>query len=270
MFNSKCLNAALTLFAVNLQVDLESFRRHVQMIVACPACATRYDFPASRFTASGTMVRCVGCGHNWIESRPVEVIDIAPRQLPAVITEPEPSDEREVRRLTEAARLANEEFILRQRQHRRQLCSWGAFALAALSPLAAALLMPEVTVRLLPASMRFFNYAGMSVNIYGLEVRRVAQQHVIVDGTRVISITGEIVNVSDRDRKVPSLRFILKNGALDDIYAWTLDSGIRPLRPGEMTTFTTRVASPPPAAEDVQIRFARADEIGVNPGHVTH
>lgn len=215
------------------------------------------------------MVRCVGCGHNWIESRPVEVIDLAPRPLPATITEPPPDEEREVRRLTEAARLARQEFILGQRQRRRQLCSWGAFALAALSPLAAALLMPEVTVRLLPASMRFFDYAGMKVNIYGLEVRRVERQHVIMDGTRVISITGEIVNVSDEDRKVPSLRFILKNGAQDDVYAWTLDSGIRPLRPGEMTTFTTRVASPPPA-EDVQIRFAHADEIGVNPGHVTH
>src|SRR5438477_181129 len=126
------------------------------MIVACPACATRYDFPASRFSASGTMVRCV------------------------------------------------------------------------------------------------------------------EQQHVIVHGTRVISIKGVIVNVSDEDRKVPSHRFILKNGAADDIYAWTIDSGIRPLRPGDITTFTTRFASPPPAAEDVQIRFARADEIGVNPGHVTH
>jgi hypothetical protein len=216
------------------------------------------------------MVRCVECGHNWIESRPAEIIDIAPRPLPVVITEPPPDEEREVRRLTEAARLARAEFILGQRRRRRELCSWGAFALAALSPLVTALLMPEVTVRLFPASMRFFDYAGMKVNIYGLEVRRIEQQHVIVDGTRVISITGEIVNVSDRDRKVPSLRFILKNGAEDDVYAWTLDSGIRPLRPGEMTTFTTRVASPPPAAEDVQIRFARADEIGVNPGHVTH
>ena len=88
----------------------------------------------------------------------------------------------------------------------------------------------------------------------------------VVEGTRVISIKGEIVNVSDEDRKVPSLRFVLKDKEAADVYAWTLDSGIRPLRPGEMTTFTTRVASPPETAENVQIRFAHADEIGVNPG----
>src|SRR5688572_20663020 len=211
------------------------------MIVACPACATRYDFPAQRFTASGTMVRCVECGHNWIESRPTvpEIIDVAPRPLPVAAVEAQPDEDREVRRLTEAARIAHQEFTIQQRHRRRRLYGWAGFAAAAISPLIAALLMPEATVRLMPASMRFFAYAGMQVNIYGLEVRRVEQQHVLVDGTRVISIKGEIVNVSDEDRKVPSLRFILMNNAQDDVYAWTLDSGIRPLRPGEMATFTT-------------------------------
>ena len=230
------------------------------------------------------MVRCVECGHNWIESRPSEVIDLSPRQLPvpvpvpasapvpvpAVITGPETDDDREIRRLTERARLARDEFHHTQRQARKRLYSWAGFAAAALAPFALALLNPETTVRLFPASMLLFDGLGMPVNIYGLEVRRIEQQHIIVEGTRVIAIKGEIVNVSDRDRKVPSLRFTLQNNAAGDVYAWTLDSGIRPLRPGEMTTFTTRVASPPPAAENVQIRFAHADEIGVNRENESH
>lgn len=218
------------------------------------------------------MVRCVECGHNWIESRPVEVIDIRAQPIPSSsapvptpLIEPRPDEDREIRRLTEAARLAREEFIHSQRRRQKRLCGWAAFAAAAISPLIAAFTMPEATVRLFPASMRAFDKAGMAVNIYGLEVRRVEQQHVIVGGTRVISIKGEIVNVSDRDRKVPSLRFTLQDGGAAAVYAWTLDAGIRPLRPGEMTTFTTRVASPPESAENVQIRFAHADEIGVNP-----
>jgi predicted Zn finger-like uncharacterized protein len=246
------------------------------MIVACPACATRYDFPSSRFTASGTMVRCVECGHNWIESRPTEIIDVSPRPLeapervPALISPPEPDADREVRRLTEASRMVRAEFETAERQRRKQLYGWAGFAAAVLSPVIMILLNPEMTVRLFPASVGIFAGLGTKVNIYGLEVRRIEQQHVIVDGTRVISIKGEIVNVSDRDRKVPSLRFTLQNNAKDDVYAWTLDSGIRPLRPGEMTTFTTRVASPPPMAENVQIRFAHADEIGVNGGDESH
>ena len=222
------------------------------------------------------MVRCVECGHNWIESRPTEIIDLSPRALPApdrvpaLIEAPEPDAEREVRRLTEASRIAREEFQSAERARRKRLYGWAGFAAAALSPIVLSLLNPETTVRLFPASVQLFDGLGMGVNIYGLEVRRVEQQHVVVDGTRIISIKGEIVNVSDRDRKVPSLRFTLQNNTQDDVYAWTLDSGIRPLRPGERTTFTTRVASPPPMAENVQIRFAHADEIGVNPGHESH
>ena len=223
------------------------------------------------------MVRCVECGHNWIESRPAEVIDIAPRPLlattvalPVPIAEAEPREDLEVRRLTEAARMAREEFMITQRRRRQRACAWAAFGRAALLPFAMALAAPETTVRIMPASMRFFAIAGMDVNIYGLELRRVERQHVMAEGTRVLSITGEIVNVSDSDRKVPSLRFVLRDAARSDVYAWTLDSGIRPLRPGEMTTFTTRVASPPPAAADVEIRFAHADEIGVNREHESH
>lgn len=224
------------------------------------------------------MVRCVECGHNWIESRPTEIIDISPRpvpaspstSVPAPVVAPGPDEDREIRRLTEAARLAREEFVAGQRRRRRRLAGWATFGLAAVSPFLAAFAMPETTVRLFPASMRVFDQAGMKVNIYGLEVRRVEQQHVIVDGTRVLSIKGEIVNVSDQDRKVPSLRFTLQDAASAAVYAWTLDAGIRPLRPGEMTTFTTRVASPPETAENVQIRFAHSDEIGVNPGHESH
>lgn len=225
------------------------------------------------------MVRCVECGHNWIESRPGEVIDIAPRpstdpSRPAPAAAPfidmPPDEDREIRRLTEAARLAREDFVAAQRRRRRRLCGWGAFAAAAVMPFIAAFSMPEATVRLFPASIRAFDQAGIGVNIYGLEVRRVEQQHLVVDGTRIIAIKGEIVNVSAEDRKVPALRFTLQDAGAAEVYAWTLDSAIRPLRPGEMTTFTTRVASPPETAENVQIRFAHADEIGVNPRHESY
>ena len=132
------------------------------------------------------------------------------------------------------------------------------------APILLAALFPEAVVRAAPAAARLYERAGVAVNIYGLEIGRIEQKHMIVDGTRVLAIKGGILNISSSDRKVPSLRFILRDGNANDIYAWTVDSGVRPLRPGEMTTFTTRVASPPEAAEAVQIRFARADEIGTN------
>ena len=36
---------------------------------------------------------------------------------------------------------------------------------------------------------------GYDINIYGLEVRRVEREHIIVNGPRVLSIKGDILNV---------------------------------------------------------------------------
>jgi hypothetical protein len=130
---------------------------------------------------------------------------------------------------------------------------------------AAAASFPEVVVGIAPVTMRAYDVVGYSVNIYGLEVRRVEQQYAIVDGMRVLSIKGEISNVSGSNKKIPWLRFGLKDGQQLEVYNWTLDTGARSLRAGESTNFVTRVASPPETAINLQIRFAHRDEIGSNP-----
>jgi predicted Zn finger-like uncharacterized protein len=233
------------------------------MIVACPSCATRYDYPASRFSGTGTMVRCAECGHSWIESRVAEVIDIPARSVPAIDVDPDA--DREIKRLVDASRAAQELFEAQRRNRQKHRRGWAAFAAAIGAPVVLAMLFPEQIVRTAPAAARIYERAGIGVNIYGLEIRHVEQKHLIVDGaSRVLAIKGDIVNVSGSDRKVPSLRFILRDQSANEVYAWTLDASMRPLRPGEMTSFTTRVASPPADAQAVQIRFARIDEIGSN------
>jgi len=234
------------------------------MIVACPSCATRYDFPASRFSGRDTMVRCAECGHSWIESRAVEVIDVPSRSALPVAIEADPDADREVKRLVDASRAAREKFEAGRQARLRRLRGWAAFAAAIAAPFVLALIFPEEVVRAAPVTAKLYEQVGIPVNVYGLEIRRIVEQHMIVGGTRVLAIKGDIVNVSGSERKVPSLRFILNDASLKEVYAWTVDSSVRPLRPGEATGFTTRVASPPAGADVVQIRFARRDEIGSN------
>lgn len=209
------------------------------------------------------MVRCATCGHSWIECRDVEVIDVPARNLPVAI-EPAPAADREIRRLVDASLAAQEVFAAQRRERLRRRRGWAMLAAMIATPIALATLFPEELVRAAPAVARLYEQAGIAVNIYGLEIRRIEEKHMILDGTRVLAIKGDILNVSGSDRKVPSLRFILRDENANEVYAWTVESSVRPLRPGEMTNFTTRVASPPLGAEAVQIRFARIDEIGSN------
>jgi hypothetical protein len=82
-----------------------------------------------------------------------------------------------------------------------------------------------------------------------------------------VTVKGEIANITGGERKIPSLRFGLSDNFGNEVYHWSLDSGTRPLRAGEITSFVTRVASPPETTKDIEIRFAHADEIGSNAGH---
>lgn len=66
------------------------------MIIACPACATRYAVPDSAIGVEGRTVRCAKCRHSWFQEGPrIEVPVPAPAPAPpppppAVQTAPEP------------------------------------------------------------------------------------------------------------------------------------------------------------------------------------
>ena len=238
------------------------------MIIACPACSTRYDVPSNRLASDNALMRCASCGHSWIEARDVgirdaEIIDVSPARLPAR-REPVHESDSEVARLIEATREAQGTFKAARQARLKHLRGWGALAAFIALPFAAAAAFPENVVTLAPAAAPLYQRIGMDVNIYGLEIRNLEQKHLIDGEARVLAIKGEILNISGKDRKVPGLRLALLNELGEEAYAWTVESGVRPLRPGEATVFTTRVQAPPEAAQKIEIRFARRDEMGSN------
>ena len=58
------------------------------MIIACPACATRYAVPDSSIGVEGRVVRCAKCRHSWFQDGP----DTAPLLPPVATPEPVPSN----------------------------------------------------------------------------------------------------------------------------------------------------------------------------------
>lgn len=60
-----------------------------RMIIACPACGTRYAVPDSAIGAEGRTVRCAKCRHSWYQDGPELVVP--PPPPPAA--EPQPAPE---------------------------------------------------------------------------------------------------------------------------------------------------------------------------------
>ena len=59
------------------------------MIIACPACATRYVVPDSAIGVEGRTVRCAKCRHSWFQDGPE--LAVAPAAIaPAQAAPPEP------------------------------------------------------------------------------------------------------------------------------------------------------------------------------------
>jgi predicted Zn finger-like uncharacterized protein len=116
-------------------------------------------------------------------------------------------------------------------------------------------------VRLMPQTASFYARLGMPVNLRGLAFENLntsSEQH---EGVPILVVEGDIVNETHRIIDVPRLRFAVRNAARQEIYSWTAVLPRTLLSPGDAAPFRTRLASPPPDAHDVLVRFLNRNDI---------
>ena len=110
-------------------------------------------------------------------------------------------------------------------------------------------------VRALPQTAAFYAAIGVPVNLRGLkfdDLATISEQH---EGASILVIEGNVVNGAGKIVDVPRLRFAVRNAAREEIYSWTAMPPRALLSPNEAVGFRTRLASPPPDAHDVLVRF---------------
>ena len=219
------------------------------------------------------MVRCRACGHRWIESRAVA----GHRCLAGAGWRPATRIPRAIaksERLVEAAQLAREAFIANRRRKTAERRAWACFAAALLAPVIVAL--PSIPKRWCaprPPQRGSMRRPGIKVNIYGLEVRRIAAAAYDHRRHRASSPSRARSSMSrDVDRKIPvACASACRTNARGEVYAWTLDSG-----DAAACGRAKRRPSPPAsprrreAAEKVEIRFARPMKSAQMPRHERH
>ncbi|MGB7206555.1 MAG: hypothetical protein WBD37_13880 [Anderseniella sp.] len=240
--------------------------RIAKMIVSCPSCATEYDLPSGP-SCDATVMRCGTCGHGWIESHATDVSDIVPVNAAAPGIDPEAEAEArviaEARKIARAAQLAQHKIKSARARRASQLRGWAGLAAGICLVLGSVVAIPERIVHAAPAAAKLYSLAGKTINVYGLAIADVKQQYMIVNDQPVLALRGQLANITEEDRRVPPLRFILKDANGNQLHAWTLNVlGKGNIGAGAISPFVTRLAAPPEGVESVEIRFARPGEIG--------
>jgi predicted Zn finger-like uncharacterized protein len=272
------------------------------MLLACPHCDTKFQVAANAI-GNGRTVRCAQCRESWFaepertaaelamafaqdesassfervpapsgwdeahadvedspplaaetppdiivsaEDRIVEpAVDIAPEAEPE--PEPAPPPVRKPKRV---------------KNYRLPRPVAMALVLAILSVI--SLLGPrESVVRLVPDLAGVYAAIGLPVNLRGLEFRGVKTTQEMQDGIPVLVIEGEVVNIAKHPVEVPRVRIAVLGPAHQELYSWTTLLQRSILGDNEKISFRSRLASPPPAGQEVLVRFlTRSDLTG--------
>ena len=162
-----------------------------------------------------------------------------------------------------------EKFAARRAARRGKPGRWSRWTLTRVQSVTLALIVIDAIVvgwrtdfvRFMPQTASFYAAIGLPVNLRGLDfdnLTTATEQH---ENVPILVVEGAVVNDSHKMADMPHLRFAVRNAARQEIYSWTAAPPRATLPPGEAVNFRTRLASPPPDAHDVLVRFLNRYDI---------
>ncbi len=261
------------------------------MIIACPACTTRYVVPDSAIGPEGRTVRCAKCRHSWFqdpspqERAPAPQVEQAPAPAPPAEPQPSPAPAPEPARFVKTAPPAEpapplpEEAVppldepsyappepggasqfdaappFRRRRNPLKLWTWAGaiFALLAMGVIAAVSYwgLPEWV----PVSRPTFAMGQPDLQLDFPADQQERRQ--LPNGTEYFGASGTITNIGSTARDVPQILIVLRDARDRIVYSWEVQPPKRTLAPGESVSVNEAVTDVP--------RSARFAEIGWKP-----
>jgi predicted Zn finger-like uncharacterized protein len=261
------------------------------MIIACPACTTRYVVPDSAIGPEGRTVRCAKCRHSWFQDPPALPADpppppapppvaappeAAPTPEPPRFVRPEPREE-----VIERAPPLSEERVtpppfdqdtyvhpepetasqfeaappFRRRRNPLKLWTWAAaiFALLAVGTILAVSYwgLPDWV----PVNRPTFAAGQPDLQLDFPADQQERRQ--LPNGTEYFGASGTITNIGGEARRLPPILIVLRDARDRIVYSWEVEPPQRTLAPGETVTVNEAVTEVP--------RSARFAEIGWKP-----
>lgn len=221
------------------------------MILTCPECSTRYVVDPAAIGASGRTVRCSRCGHSWAEPPPPDL----PRSVPPPQLPPLEHDDPPVRR--RPPRGTNLPALPSEKRSRAPTVLWILVFLVFGGAISAAVWYRDLIMARVPATETMYDLVGLGPEPpgAGLQLADVASKISTKDDKRVISISGFVVNISDKARVVPEMLGLVydKNGKI--IHQWRFAAPSPKLLIKERVPFSTELVDPPENGARVNVTF---------------
>jgi len=242
------------------------------MIVTCPACEAQFQVKPDALGPQGRKVRCSSCSETWhqLPESAAESVDQATPESVAPTgdtlrdtEELRKSPRAQLERLKEERR--QREVSQRKKSSTGLLIGWAVLALFVGSVVASGLIARDTIIEVAPQSEKVYHLLGLipeEVPGEGLTLEDVNSIRRKDGDDRILVLTGEVTNVSQKTRKVPRLRASLTDSSGQELAFWLFSVEQTELEPGGRARFETSTENPPADGTQLSIGFVQDEQGG--------